>query len=134
MKWGAFCLPMFLESSIVFEAEKLVRPVNQLNHRDESIVCIHQGVSMALSDIIASIDREIAQLQQARALLSGTVAPVAKKKAGRPRKVDVKAAPAVVKTAAKKKRNLSPEGRKRIAEAVKRRWAAQKKAAAASAK
>ncbi len=29
----------------------------------------------------------------------------------------------------KKKRNLSPEGRARIAAAVKRRWAAQKKAA-----
>jgi hypothetical protein len=28
----------------------------------------------------------------------------------------------------KKKRNMSPEGRMRIAEAVKRRWAAQKKA------
>jgi hypothetical protein len=89
---------------------------------------------MALSDIMASIDREIAQLQQARALLSGAVAPVAKKKAGRPRKVDAKAAPAVAKTATKRKRNLSPEGRKRIAEAVKRRWAAQKKAAATSAK
>jgi hypothetical protein len=89
---------------------------------------------MALSDIIASIDREIAQLQQARGLLSGAVAPVAKKKAGRPRKVDVKAAPAIAKVSTKRKRNLSPEGRKRIAEAVKRRWAAQKKAAAASAK
>jgi len=29
-----------------------------------------------------------------------------------------------------KKRNLTPEGRRRIAEAVKRRWAEQKKAAA----
>jgi hypothetical protein len=29
----------------------------------------------------------------------------------------------------KKKRNLSPEGRARIVEATKRRWAAQKKAA-----
>jgi hypothetical protein len=43
-------------------------------------------------------------------------------------------APAAAKPAKKKKRNLSPEGRKRIAEAVKRRWAAQKKAAAATAK
>jgi hypothetical protein len=72
---------------------------------------------MALSDILASIDREIGQLQQARALLSGAAAPPAKRKAGRP-----------------KKRNLSPEGRKRIAEAVKRRWAAQKKAAGVAAK
>jgi hypothetical protein len=46
-----------------------------------------------------------------------------------------KAVPAVVPAAMKpakkkKKRNLGPEGRKRIAEAVKRRWAAQKAAAA----
>jgi hypothetical protein len=89
---------------------------------------------MALSDILASIDREIAQLQQARALLSGSAVVVAKKKAGRPRKVDAKPAPAIAKPAKKTKRNLSPEGRKRIAEAVKRRWAAQKKATSASAK
>jgi len=92
---------------------------------------------MALSDILASIDSEIAQLQKARALLIGAIAPVAKKKAGRPRKVvaEVISAPAkLAKKKKKKKRNLSPEGRKRIAEAVKRRWAAQKKVAAAAAK
>jgi len=33
-----------------------------------------------------------------------------------------------VKVGKKKKRNISPEGRKRIAEAVKRRWAEAKKA------
>jgi hypothetical protein len=71
-------------------------------------------------DILAQIDREIAQLQQARALLSGASATSAKK-AG--------AAPAVRKSR-KKKRNLTPEGRKRIAEAVRRRWAEQKKATA----
>jgi hypothetical protein len=89
---------------------------------------------MALSDILASIDREIGQLQQARALLSGAAVPAAKKKAGRPKKTAAKAVPVAVKSAKKKKRNLSPEGRKRIAEAVKRRWAAQKKAAGAAAK
>lgn len=83
---------------------------------------------MGVSDILAAIDQEIAQLQQARALLSGGVAPVAKKKVGRPRKIAAVAVSAV-KPAKKKKRNLSPEGRKRIAEAVKRRWAAQKAAA-----
>ncbi len=87
---------------------------------------------MALPEILASIDSEIAQLQKARALLVGAGAPAAKKKAGRPRKVAVEAAPA--KPAKKKRRNLSPEGRKRIAEAVKRRWAAQKKAASSAAK
>jgi hypothetical protein len=59
-------------------------------------------------------------LQHARARLGGKVAPATKK---------VAAAPAAKKKA-KKKRNLTPEGRKRIAEAVKRRWAEQKKAAA----
>jgi nitrogen fixation protein FixH len=57
---------------------------------------------------------------------------VAKKKAGRPKKVVAVAAVVAkpAKTKKKKKRNLSPEGRKRIAEAVKKRWAAQKAAAA----
>jgi hypothetical protein len=88
---------------------------------------------MAISDILASIDRDIAQLQQARALLGGGNAPVAKRTAGRPKKAvggSRKAAPVALAVAkpAKKKRNLSPEGRKRIAEAVKKRWAAQKAA------
>ena len=75
---------------------------------------------MGVSEILAQIDKEIAQLQQARALLGGGAAPAPKKAA---------AAPAAKKPVKKKKRNLSPEGRKRIAEAVKRRWAEQKKAA-----
>jgi hypothetical protein len=89
---------------------------------------------MGLSDILASIDREIAQLQSARALLASASVPTAKKKRGRPKKVVGVVVPAPVKPAKKKKRKLSPEGRKRIAEAVKRRWAAQKKTTAVSAK
>ncbi len=89
---------------------------------------------MALSDILAGIDSEIAQLQKARALLIGASAPVAKKKVGRPRKVVAEVPTVAAKPAKKKKRNLSPEGRKRIADAVKRRWAAQKKTASAAAK
>jgi len=77
---------------------------------------------VGVSEILAQIDKEIAQLQQARALLGGGAAPAPKKAA---------AAPAAKKPVKKKKRNLSPEGRKRIAEAVKRRWAEQKKAASA---
>jgi hypothetical protein len=73
---------------------------------------------MGVSDILVQIDREIAQLQQARALLAGGAAKAPKKAA---------AAPAAKKPL-KKKRNLTPEGPKRIAEAVKRRWAEQKKA------
>jgi hypothetical protein len=75
---------------------------------------------VGVSDILAQIDREIAQLQHARSLLGGASAAKPKRGPGRPPK---KA------TAIKKKRNLTPEGRRRIAEAVKRRWAEQKKAA-----
>lgn len=77
---------------------------------------------MGVSEIIAQIDLEIAQLQRARSLLGGKAAPATKKAA---------AAPAAKKPVKKrkKKRNLTPEGRRRIAEAVKRRWAEQRKAA-----
>jgi hypothetical protein len=74
---------------------------------------------VGVSEILEQIDGEIAQLQQARALLGGGSTASPRKAA---------AAPAAKKTV-KKKRNLTPEGRKRIAEAVKRRWAEQKKAA-----
>ena len=85
---------------------------------------------MALSDILATIDNEIAILQQARTVLSGGTAAIVRRSPGRPRKVAVAAVEVTTKPARKKKRNLTPEGRKRIAEAVKRRWAAQRKAAA----
>jgi hypothetical protein len=44
---------------------------------------------MAISEILATIDQEIAQLQQARALLSGGAVAAPKKKVGRPRKIVV---------------------------------------------
>jgi hypothetical protein len=74
---------------------------------------------VGVSNILAEIDREIAQLQHARALLTGGLVPATKQTA----------ATTINKKKAGKKRNLTPEGRKRIAEAVKRRWAEQKKAA-----
>lgn len=77
---------------------------------------------MEVKDIVAELDREIARLQQARALLGGETV---KKRAAASKKA------AVVKPA--KKRKLTPEGRKRIAEAMKRRWAERKKLAAAKA-
>jgi len=80
---------------------------------------------VGVANILAEIDREISQLQHARALLSGVPAPAVKRPVGRPPKA---AGLAPVKAAKKKKRNISPEGRKRIAEAVKRRWAEAKKA------
>lgn len=85
---------------------------------------------MQVSRIIAEIDAEISKLQQARALLSGGEVAAPKAGRGRPKgsKNSVVAKPAV----AKKKRKLSPEGRKRIAEAMKRRWAERRKLVAAS--
>lgn len=77
---------------------------------------------MPLSKILTELDEEITKLKQARALLSNENA--AKRGPGRPKKIATVAPPA------NKKRNISPEGRKRIADAVKRRWAKQKKGAA----
>jgi hypothetical protein len=74
-----------------------------------------------VKDILAEIDAEISRLQQARALLGGEAAP----KRGPGRSKTVSTAP--------KKRKLTPEGRKRIAEAMKRRWAERKKQAGSKA-
>ena len=76
---------------------------------------------MQLSKILAEIDLEISRLEQARSLLAGESSSSARTKA--------KAAEADPSSRRKKKRNLSPEGRKRIAEAVRRRWELQKKSA-----
>lgn len=77
---------------------------------------------MTLDDILATIDAEIARLQQARTLLAGTSAGTRGK--GTP------TAKPDVKKAGRKKHKLSAEGRKRIIEAVRKRWAAQKRARA----
>ena len=63
---------------------------------------------MTVDTIVASIDSEIARLQQARALLSGD----ATKKA--------------VKTPARRKRKMSAAARKRIGDAQRKRWAKQR--------
>ena len=76
---------------------------------------------MAIKDLLAEIDAEIARLEQARSLLAPNGEPEIRR--GRPKKTSESAA--TVKPT-KKKRNLTPEGRARIAAAVKRRWAAQK--------
>ena len=80
---------------------------------------------MAFKDVVAQIDAEIARLQQAKSLLaaSGSSSVIPTVRRGRPKR-DAEA-PNLPKPG-KKKRNLSPEGRARIAEAVKRRWALQK--------
>jgi len=75
-----------------------------------------------VSRIIAEIDSQISKLQQARALLAGTNAPATGASRGRP-KGSKNATPAK----AARKRKLSPEGRKRIADAMKKRWAERRK-------
>ena len=79
---------------------------------------------MEVSRIIAEIDNQILKLQQARALLAGTAAKVSKGP-GRPK--GSKNASSSAKIATPRKRKLSPEGRKRIADAMKRRWAERRK-------
>ena len=84
---------------------------------------------MALEDVVAQIDAEIAKLEQVKALLSGGVAAtlVEKGKRGRP-KGSKNAAESVPAKKTAGKRQLSPEGRKAIADAMKRRWAEKRKA------
>jgi hypothetical protein len=74
-----------------------------------------------VSRIIAELDAQISKLQQARALLAGATAPVPRTGPGRPKGSKNAAA------AAPRKRKLSPEGRKRIADAMKKRWAERRK-------
>jgi hypothetical protein len=71
---------------------------------------------MAIETILTQIDSEIARLTQVRSLLAGSDSSSSaaqrapRKAAGRSRKARV----------------LSPEARKRIADAQRKRWAAQK--------
>lgn len=64
---------------------------------------------MGTNQIVAELEKEIARLQQARALLLGSTNGV--------------------RSATLKRRTLSPEAREKIAEAQKRRWAKAKKTA-----
>lgn len=74
---------------------------------------------MGVKEILLQIDREIAQLKRARALLKGGASTNGFHHVNGTRK-----------SARKKNRFLTPEGRKRIAEAQKRRWEKERKAAA----
>jgi len=73
--------------------------------------------------ILSLIDAEIARLGQVRALLANTGKVEARLKAHGFKKA---AAVAAAKPQTKKSRILSPEARKRIAEAQRKRWAEQK--------
>ena len=87
-----------------------------------------------MTEVISKIDEEIAKLQQARSLLAGAGSSTQPKSGrGRP-KGSKNAAPTAASTAAQagtkqKKRQLSPEGRKAIADAMKKRWAERRKTA-----
>jgi hypothetical protein len=76
---------------------------------------------MPIENLLATIDAEIAKLQQARTLIAGTG------------KVTLGGKPASIAPPkkAKRKRTLTPEARKRIADAQRKRWAAAKKTTAA---
>jgi len=72
---------------------------------------------MMIDSILAEIDSEIARLKQVRSLLAGSGKVTHKAnglKTGKTLAVR------------HKRRNLSPEARKRIADAQRRRWAAQR--------
>ena len=93
---------------------------------------------MDVRKIVAEIDAKIASLQQDRAVLVELDESdlVLKPRRGRPKGSTNAAKAAAVKIVkpATRKRNLSPEGRKRIAEAMKRRWAERRNGTAKPAK
>jgi hypothetical protein len=76
--------------------------------------------------VIQVIDAEIERLQEARAVLAGSGS---KRGPGRP-KVAAPHKSSAAHTAAPgtRKRRLSAEGRKKIADAMRKRWAERKKA------
>jgi hypothetical protein len=74
-----------------------------------------------VKQIVIELEKEIARLKEARALLAGGGSGAGKRGRGRP--------PGKAKGSGRAgKRRLTPEGRKRISEALKRRWAARRKA------
>jgi hypothetical protein len=86
-----------------------------------------------VEEILAGIDQEIARLQQARTLLAGDQPRRGRppgSKSAKTTKAAKSAKPAKPAKTARKQRKLSAEGRKRIAEAMRKRWAERKKSTA----
>lgn len=75
---------------------------------------------MQVDQILSEIDREIERLQRARSILAGTTATRGGRRA-------TTAAPKAAKKKRGGRRKMSAEGRKRISEALKARWAERKK-------
>ena len=74
---------------------------------------------MAIENILAQIDAEIASLMQVRSMLANVGEAATKV-------TEPKTKKSSAKRKGRKKRVLSPEARKRIADAQRKRWAAQK--------
>ena len=83
---------------------------------------------MNITKIIEQIDSQISKLQEARALLAGTVT---KNGPGRPKKGASALVPVKAKSA---KRVLSAEAKEKIAAAQKKRWAKARRASKKAAK
>jgi hypothetical protein len=82
---------------------------------------------MSIEAIIEAIDLELSRLNSAKVLLSETA--TSKRKVGRP----IKAVTGISAAASKKtRRTLSPEARRKIADAQRLRWKKQKSAAKAA--
>lgn len=82
---------------------------------------IFSGAIVNLQQIVAELKAERNQLDQAIAALNGISTP---RRRGRPPKSDQ------IATRPKRRRRLSAEGRRRISEAVKKRWAKVRRKAA----
>lgn len=80
--------------------------------------------NVELTKIVAELDNQIARLREARTLLTDG-RPNGKRRGRPPGKPASKPAG--------RKRHLSAEGRKRISEALKKRWALRRKSAASKA-
>jgi hypothetical protein len=76
---------------------------------------------MGINELVAALDDEISRLEQVRRLLAGTKSNVAQ--------AATSFAFGENRSKARKPRHLSAEARARIADAQKKRWAKQKRAA-----
>jgi hypothetical protein len=111
-----FYLVLFLESNLSWHMSIIFS------------VIIGIGGIMNTEAIIEQIDAEISRLQQAKVLLNSVGVVSTRRAAGRPKSV-VAARIRSVSPAEPVKRVMSAEGKARIAEAQKARWAAQRKQA-----
>ena len=119
----------------VYEPNGLDRLGNLVITKTELIWCAGKtrrdnGTKLKWPAFVALIS---AQAESTKKAATGRQKKAVAAVAGRLKKAVRTVAPIAAKPA-KKKRSLSPEGRQRIAEAAKKRWAAQRKAQAAAAK